>query len=128
MAKGKTSIARRRPLRAANLEKATAFSRRLSGPAHRIVPRTPGEASTLVFHEWAECNGLANDLELLHAAFEGTLGSIAACDVAAEDVPDFCRFLLEKLAALYTDARRIEGRLLEASRVLYHKVDRQVSA
>jgi hypothetical protein len=123
MAKGKTSIARRRPLRAPKFDRPTAFSRRLSGPPHRIVPRTPREASALVFHEWVESQGLANDLELLHAAFEGALGSIATLDVDAEAVPDFCQFLMEKLGTLYTDARRIEGRLLEASRVLYHKVE-----
>jgi hypothetical protein len=86
------------------------------------MPRTADEAATLVFHEWADAQALANQINLICAAFDGAMANIKELDIPASDVPDFCKFLRDELASLYGDARRIENRLVEASRVFHHKL------
>jgi hypothetical protein len=108
-----TSVTRSAP-------KPSAYVKRLvSTGAHSIPrPRTATEASALVLHEWGEASTLAAKIEMLAAAFDGTLASIKELDVPADEVQDFCQFLRDEMASLYSDARRIEHRLNDAARVL----------
>ena len=97
----------------------TPFARKLMG-SPRAVPRTAADAAELVFHEWGETQRLADSLQLFAAALDGTLATIERDGVHATDVVQYCQFLSEEISRLYSDARQIEHRLMDASRVFYH--------
>lgn len=128
--KGKTKIARKRSTPGALRApwKPSKFSRRLNGPPDVIVPRNAAEATELITYVAVDCAVALERVLMLSMAFDGAMAGIKEYDLTGSDAAGHCEFLRVALDHLHEDMHRIDMRVRESARVLYHARKRKASS